>query len=362
MTNFNIGCDGGPVYLNLWANCNGLTPGGSGAGLALMSGQYNSYVSYAYILATDGSGNLGIYSYNPSSTGPTRYNIPLWIASGTSGTITLGYNSTARMTHLPCTIDATTTTSNACLQLDGGLAVAKSVFANNFNALTLTANSTGFSIAGGSSSSKTLQINNTLTHAGTDGTTQNFPPVTINVGGAIWTKTTATTLSNWNTAATILGAAGTGVSPSGTPSLTLPANFLTVGRTIRFKLWGVFGTHSSAPSVTMAFNMNGGNICTTGSQALAPGSVTTIGWHAECDITCLTTGGSGTVIGNGYLQFAYDTAGAGSSQTFPFPAFSTSAITIDTTSTIVLDVTLACSSKQTDNTAGCYQAIIETVG
>lgn len=52
---------------------------------------------------------------------------------------------------------------------------------SSVNGLTLTALSTGFSIAGGTTS-KTLTVSNTLTLAGTDGTTMTFPPASASVG------------------------------------------------------------------------------------------------------------------------------------------------------------------------------------
>jgi hypothetical protein len=52
---------------------------------------------------------------------------------------------------------------------------------SSVNGLTLSALSTGFSIAGGTAS-KTLTASNTLTLAGTDGTTVTFPPASASVG------------------------------------------------------------------------------------------------------------------------------------------------------------------------------------
>ncbi|GBG14896.1 M18 family aminopeptidase, partial [Novimethylophilus kurashikiensis] len=48
------------------------------------------------------------------------------------------------------------------------------------NGLTLQANATGFSVAGGTTS-KTLQVNNTIALAGTDGTTMTFPSTSATV-------------------------------------------------------------------------------------------------------------------------------------------------------------------------------------
>ena len=58
--------------------------------------------------------------------------------------------------------------------MSGGLNVP------NLNAVTVTANSGGFSIAGGSSASKTLTVSNSVTVSGTDGSTLN-----IGAGGTL---------------------------------------------------------------------------------------------------------------------------------------------------------------------------------
>ena len=52
---------------------------------------------------------------------------------------------------------------------------------SSVNGLTLSSLATGFSIAGGTTS-KTLTVSNTLTLAGTDGTTVTFPPASASVG------------------------------------------------------------------------------------------------------------------------------------------------------------------------------------
>jgi hypothetical protein len=60
-------------------------------------------------------------------------------------------------------------------------ATSGAIAPTSVNGLTLSALSTGFSIAGGTTS-KTLTVSNTLTLAGTDGTTVTFPPASASVG------------------------------------------------------------------------------------------------------------------------------------------------------------------------------------
>ena len=81
------------------------------------------------------------------------------------------------------------------------------------NALTLAALTNGFTVAGGSSSSKTLTVSNTLTLAGTDGSTLN-----IGAGGALGTAAYAT-IANY-VATSTLGALGGVATLDGTGKLT----------------------------------------------------------------------------------------------------------------------------------------------
>jgi hypothetical protein len=63
----------------------------------------------------------------------------------------------------------------------------------NVNAVTVTANSSGFSIAGGSSSSKTLTVSNGVTIAGTDGSTLNIGTGGTLLSGAFQASSQGTT-------------------------------------------------------------------------------------------------------------------------------------------------------------------------
>lgn len=98
------------------------------------------------------------------------------------------------------------------------------------NGLTLTANATGFSIAGGTTS-KTLTVGNTLTFAGTDATTITFQGTDTYVGRAT-TDTFSNKTFNAGTSGNVLQLSGTAISSvtgSGavvlatSPTLTSPA-------------------------------------------------------------------------------------------------------------------------------------------
>lgn len=98
--------------------------------------------------------------------------------------------------------------------------------ATTLNALTLTAASTGFTVAGGTAS-KTLTVGNTLALAGTDGTTMTFPSTSATVART----DAANTFTGTQTIATIGGAATTvvgNITVSGTGTNSV-AGILGIG-------------------------------------------------------------------------------------------------------------------------------------
>jgi len=89
--------------------------------------------------------------------------------------------------------------------------------------LTQTALSTGFSIAGGTTS-KTLQINNTLTLAGTDGTTITFPATS----GTVATLNTTNTFTTTQTVTPSTSVTGLAVNAAASSvGITVKANATT---------------------------------------------------------------------------------------------------------------------------------------
>ena len=86
----------------------------------------------------------------------------------------------------------------------------------------------------------------------------------------------------------------------GTTGLT--ANVLSDGRTIRLSALGYFNTPLVVDNLTMRVKIGGQTVLTTGAQTPAA-SASTLGWKLDTMITCQTTGGAGTVIGQGDSEF-----------------------------------------------------------
>lgn len=116
--------------------------------------------------------------------------------------------------------------------VDGDLPSA--LTGKTYNGLSLTANVTGFTVAGGSTTSKAVQFNNNLTIAGTDGTTITLPATSGTVALTDQTMFIGTTSVAINRASASLTLSGVNIS-------------------------GSAGTATSATSATTSTNLSGGN-------------------------------------------------------------------------------------------------------
>ncbi|HKU18064.1 MAG TPA: hypothetical protein VJP80_02210 [Candidatus Saccharimonadales bacterium] len=164
--------------------------------------------------------------------------------------------------------------------------------------------------------------------------------------------TATATVNNQNsTAETSLF--GTGVG-----NKTLNTNFLVPGRTLRLSLSGLLTTAASPPTSVFKVKLGATTICTTGTLTL-PANMTNRLFSITATITCRTSGASGTVLGEAWLQFM--TAASGS-PTF-YEMANTGTISVDTTAALTVDATHTWGTGASASyTVSNKLAIIELLG
>lgn len=132
-------------------------------------------------------------------------------------------------------------------------------------------------------------------------------------------------------------------------TLTLPANFLIAGRTIRITMRGHVST-TGTPNLTIRSKFGSTELVTT--TAFNAGTLSNIGWTWTCDITCRSTGASGTVVAS--ATFAWNN---GSQRN----AVKTTTTTIDTTATQAVNVTAEWGTASASNTITAQLAQVEVL-
>ena len=174
--------------------------------------------------------------------------------------------------------------------------------------------------------------------------TTNFQPIDNYNVGAIFSATASVTVANTVTETSIVG--------TGVGSVTLPANFLAAGKTLRFKM---FGTIGSVLTPTARIKIKIGSVVVIDTTALALLVITgTNIFETEAMITCRTAGASGTVFGQG-LVFYYTSSTGLSGIATP----NTTTSTIDTTASQTLDVTFTWGTASASNTITCTNTLIK---
>lgn len=158
-----------------------------------------------------------------------------------------------------------------------------------------------------------------------------------------YTQTSSSTVANTTNETTLL--------TSGVGSLTLPANYLTVGKTISVK---VSGRHSAVanPGINIRIKLGTTTVLTTG--LVASGNSTNDYFEVTGYITCRTVGSSGTVWGDGF----YVETGGGTGR---FSMANTSTTTINTTVAQTIDVTAQWDTASTSDTLTSDIAFIYSI-
>ena len=163
-----------------------------------------------------------------------------------------------------------------------------------------------------------------------------------NVG---FTATADATVTNTTTETTVLG--------TGVGSLTLPANFLTVGKTIRISVRGII---SNAVAATLRVRVFYGATALLDSTATGIlGTNTNTFFMVSASFTCRTTGATGTVLPTGNLTYNNSTTSQANGLVVTGP------VTIDTTTANALDIRVTWGTASASNSITGQMVIMEVL-
>lgn len=150
-------------------------------------------------------------------------------------------------------------------------------------------------------------------------------------------------------------ASETSIIGTGIGTLTLPANFFTVGKTVRVR---VRGKIANTGTPTMQVKAKLGSTSVYDSTAVTMTTITgTTYFNIEFDLTCRTVGASGTVQAQGAMVYQTST-----SALVGIASPSTAATTIDTTASNALDVTVQWGTSSASNTITATNTTVEVLG
>lgn len=171
-----------------------------------------------------------------------------------------------------------------------------------------------------------------------DAMTANIDGITQRLVGCIFTSSSTKTITNTTTP--------TSGVPSGVGTMTLPANFWAIGKSLRLTGRGVFSTAVAAPgSFTCAIKHGSVTLATSTVSAIVA-NLSTQGFTFETLLHCTATGTSGNIYAAG--SFSYST-GLNLSRNFVDLDNNGAGVTINTTTAQLLDVVCTWGTASTSN-------------
>ncbi len=160
----------------------------------------------------------------------------------------------------------------------------------------------------------------------------------------LFSQTSSVTIANSTAETTAFGA--------GQGNLTLPANFFSVGRVLKFSMLGV---HSASGNPTIRARIYLGSMLILDTGAVASSNSTNAVWESRTLITCRSIGASGSVYGTGFYE-------EDDSNASPFGMPDLSPVTINTTSALTMNFTLQWGTAAAANSTTCSNVLIEGIG
>lgn len=165
--------------------------------------------------------------------------------------------------------------------------------------------------------------------------------LTANDSAQLFAQVVDVTVANTTTATSLLGA--------GRGAKSVAADTLDVGSVIRVTLRG-YVSNTSTPTLALVVSLGGSTVASTGTQTTESG-LSEAGWQLTVELTCRSTGASGSVIASGLFE-------CGAAQ---WGCVKTTATTVDTTAALAVGVTATWGTAHADNEIVCQAATIELV-
>lgn len=219
-----------------------------------------------------------------------------------------------------------------------GTGVAINIIASGSNNILSNNNFSGTGAASITDSSSSTKWNHQW-----DGTRYIDRTVGLQIyqNGPFFTATADATIANTVSETSLIG--------TGIGTKTLPANFLVIGKTIRVKTRGYL-SDTLTPTLNFKFKLGSTQIVATSAITLGVG-ISNVGYEAEFELTCRTTGASGTVYGQGRVIV----------NGVAVNATATATATIDTTATQVVDISGTWGTASASNTITTSNAVLEAL-
>ncbi len=145
-------------------------------------------------------------------------------------------------------------------------------------------------------------------------------------------------------------------------ALTIPAGDAVAGAVYRIKAWGVASV-TGTPTLTLRSRLGGvaGTALGSSGARTASSGVSNRSWQVTVDLTCLTTGASGTWFAS---HITYEAVTLSASPPFASPGLildGTSSVTVDSTVSEDLVITATWGTASASNTLTCRGYTAERV-
>jgi hypothetical protein len=138
-------------------------------------------------------------------------------------------------------------------------------------------------------------------------------------------------------------------------NVVIPANNCQVGKSYQIIARGVYGSAASAPTLRLRVKADTTNLLSS-SLVATNNSLTDRQWSVTADMTCITTGGSGSVEAQGTLTLA-TTANAATQRELS----NTSTVTLDTTTSHAIQLSAQFGTADPSNTITLRQLIVRSI-